>query len=63
MDYCQFPTFSIHVYDRIDYMVVVWKVSVHTKTIFMPYLAHSLPHSVSLLGPYMSHIVCFGKLE
>ena len=66
MDYCQFPTFSIHVvYDRIDYMVVLWRVSVHSKTIFMPYLAHSLPHTV--LTPYLGYIICpiiiicFGK--
>ena len=42
-------------------MGLIWKVISHTKSIFNPQQDHRSCHTISILGPYVAHIIKFGK--
>lgn len=44
-------------------MGLKWKVIYHTKSIYYPQQAHRSCHTISIFGPYLAHIIKFGKGE
>ena len=45
----------------VTHMGLIWKVISHTKSIFNPQQDHRSCHTISILGPYVAHIIKFGK--
>ena len=42
-------------------MGLIWHVVSHTNSIYYPCQGHGSCHTTSILGPYMAHIIMFGK--
>ena len=47
--------------ENCDLYGLIWKVISHTKSIYNPHQGHRSCHTISILGPYLAHIINFGK--